>query len=335
MNTGSGTEKLRMFGDGGAEAMRKKSAAVVGLGALGSVSALLLSRFPLGRLVLLDRDIVEKKNIGRQWLYSEEDASDSLPKAEAAKARLERFACCPLEARDVNLDAEQAELLFGECDIVVDATDNFDTRYMMNEASVKHRKPWVYGGVLGSGGSSLFIDHTTGPCLRCVFGDTPAVGAEESCDTTGIHPSAPTMIASFQASEAAKFLAGKNDRVERGFFDMDLQEARFATIKVAKDPECPVCGAHEFPRLDNSPADEVRELCGGESVLIMLKGRKFDLSELERRLKSEGAVFSNRFLLRFEKEGVRMTIHSDGRVLVHGIPEGKKAMSYASRALGL
>jgi len=315
--------------------MRTKAAGVVGLGALGSISSLLLSRFPLAKLILVDRDIVEKKNLYRQYLYSGEDADRRLPKAEAARLKLVPSSLAAIEARDIHLDAEQVKALFEECDIVIDATDNYETRFLLNEASVFSGKPWIYGGVLGAKGSALFVDPKRGPCLRCVFGEIPAVGAEDSCDTAGMHPSLPMIIASLQAAEAAKHLSGNDGGIERSLFHVDLDGSRFSKISVTKDPQCPVCGASEFTLLDGETGDEVRELCGGGSVLIILKGRKFDLKEVGERLKKEGAVFSNSFLVQLEKDGATVTVHGDGRVLVHGINEGKKAMSLVSRILGL
>lgn len=328
-------EALKTFGTEAVEKMRGKAAGVVGLGSLGSLSALVMSRLPLGKLVLVDRDIVEKKNLHRQYLYTAEDAEKLMPKAEAARLRLEPSSEAPLEARDIHLDAENAEALFRECDLVLDSTDNFETRFLMNEASVSSGKPWIYGGVLGTRGSMMFIGPPDGPCLRCVFGEIPRVGAEESCDTAGIHPALPMMIASLQASEAAKYLSGDESSVGKSLVHFDIGGARLVKMNAVKDPECPVCGAREFRLLEGDAGDEVRELCGGESVLIILRKRKFDLGEIGKRLEKEGTVFANKFLLRFEKEGVAMTMHGDGRVLVHGIGEGRKAMSHVSRMLGL
>lgn len=328
-------EKLRMFGSESAAAIARSTAGIVGLGALGSVSSLLMSRFPLKKLVLVDRDIVEKKNLYRQYLYTGDDAEKILPKAEAARARLSGSPPSAIEARDIHLDAERAKELFEECDIVIDATDNFETRFLLNEAAAYSGKPWVYGGVLGSRGAALFVDPKSGPCLRCVFEDIPSIGAEESCDTAGIHPSLPMIIASIQVAEASKFLAGKLSSVERNLLYVDLEETRFVKMRASKHPGCPVCAHSEFPLLESAAGDEVRELCGGDSVLIILKGRKFDLGDIAKRLKQEGEVLENRFLVRLRKEGTEMTIHSDGRVLVSGIGEGRKAMSFVSKALGL
>lgn len=328
-------EKLPIFGPEGAAAMTGRTAGVVGLGALGSVSSLLLSRFPLKKLVLVDRDVVEKKNLYRQYLYTEDDAEKVLPKTEAAKRKLEASSRAPIEARDVHLDAERAKELFDECDIVIDATDNFETRFILNDASAFYGKPWIYGGVLGSRGAALFVDPKSGPCLRCVFDEIPSVGAEESCDTAGIHPSLPMIVASVQVAEAAKFLAGRLSAVERSLLHVDLDETRFVKIKPSKQPGCPVCSGSGSSLPDIPEGDEVRELCGGESVLVILRGRKFDLGEIATRLEKEGEVLQNGFLVRIRKEGTGMTIHSDGRVLVNGIGDGRKAMSFVSRMLGL
>ncbi len=328
-------QKLRMFGPEGAAEITGSAAGIVGLGALGSVSSLLMSRFPLKKLVLVDRDIVEKKNLYRQYLYTADDAEKVLPKAEAARTKLSGSPPSTIEARDINLDAERAKELFDECDIVIDATDNFETRFLLNEAAAYSGKPWVYGGVLGSRGAALFVDPKNGPCLRCVFEDIPSVGAEESCDTAGIHPSLPMIIASIQVVEASKFLAGRPSTIERSLIYVDLEETRFVKMRALKNPDCPVCAHSEFPLLESSAGDEVRELCGGDSVLIILKGRKFDLNDIAKRLAKEGEVLENRFVVRLKKGSVEMTAHSDGRVLVNGIGEGRKAMSFVSRALGL
>lgn len=335
--TGRGAlrENMTIFGAEAVESMRGRTAGLVGLGSLGSVGALLMSRLPLKKLVLVDRDIVEKKNLHRQYLYTEADAEELWPKAEAARRRLESSSETELESRDIHLDAENAGELFEECDLVLDATDNFETRLLLNEASVFYGKPWIYGGILGTRGSVMFVGPRGGPCLRCVFEEVPAVGAEESCDTAGIHPALPMIIASIQASEAAKYLSGDEASVEKRLIHFDIRTMRLVKIDAVKNPECPVCGARKFGRLEGGAGNEIRELCGGESVLVILKGRKFDLRELEKRLGTEGRVFSNGYILSFEQDGIAMTIHGDGRVLVRGIGEGGKAMSHVSRALGL
>jgi molybdopterin/thiamine biosynthesis adenylyltransferase len=328
-------EKTSMFGRGGVERLKEKTAAVVGLGALGSISSLLLSRFPLKKLILVDRDIVEMKNLFRQYLYTIEDAEERLPKARAARSGLEQFAQTKIEARDVHLGSEEAKSLFEECDIVIDATDNFETRFLMNEASVFYKKPWIYGGVLGTRGSMLFIEPQAGPCLKCVFSELPAVGAEDSCDSAGIHPSLPMIIASMQAAEAGKYLSENENNVEKSLVYVDIDESRFTKMKAMKDGACKCCGASEFEFMDDDNEDEIRELCGSGSVLIILKHRKFDLYEVGKRLEKEGTVFSNPFLVELKKDEATITVHSDGRVLVHGISEGRQAMSVVSRVLGL
>jgi molybdopterin-synthase adenylyltransferase len=335
MDYSAEVEKSDLFGKDGVEHLREKTAGLVGLGALGSISAQLLSRFPLKKLVLVDRDIVESKNMFRQFLYTPEDAERVLPKARAAAMRLQPVSQPVIEARDIHLGPGQAKELFEECDIVVDATDNFETRFLLNDCSVHYGKPWIYGGVLASQGSMLFIDPGDGPCLRCAFEELPAVGAESSCETAGIHPSLPLIVSSLQVSEAAKYLSGRGDMIERDLINVNLDELRFTKMEFEKNPSCSCCVEKELSFLDEGDEDKIMELCGSGSVMIVLKKRRIELKEIVGRLEKEGSVFTNPFLVQLKKDEATITVHADGRILVHGINEGKKAMSLVSRILGL
>ena len=317
-------------------------AALVGCGALGSVQAELLTRAGIGTLRLIDRDFVELDNLHRQTLYDEDDARQSWPKAVAAEAHLRRInAQVRIEARVDDLTPRNAAELLEGCDIVLDGTDNFETRYLINDFAVSRGIPWIYGAVVGSEGVSLTILPGEIACLECVFGPRPQAPAA-TCDTVGVLNWAVNWVASQQAGEAVKWLAGAQSAMRRGLIRADLWTNRWQQLQpMPPDPECRACGRRDFIHLRGETRAEVT-LCGRNAVQIHERRRELDLAELNRLLSPHGTVHGNDYVLRFrphlhaggEEAALEMTIFPDGRALIKGTTDPAQARSLYARYLG-
>lgn len=311
--------------------------AVVGCGALGAVQASLLVRAGVGMLRIIDRDFVEESNLQRQILFDEEDVRSVLPKAMAAEKKLRAVnSLVNIEGIVEDVNASSVERLLSGFDLILDASDNFEVRFLINEFSVKNRIPWIYGACVGSYGLTFPVLPGEGPCLRCVFEEAPPAGISPSCDTAGVIGPIVAVIASMQVAEALKLLSGARDRVNRKITTIDLWENRHDAIDLpAAFPNCPCCGRHEFPFLDGSLGADVTTLCGRNSVQIRRKeGGRIDLDELAQRLGPLGRLEQNRFLLRAEIDGYQLTVFSDGRAIVNGTYDMAIAKSLYARYVG-
>ncbi len=328
---------LPWLGAAGQERIEASSAAVVGLGALGCTSASLLARAGLRRLVLVDRDFVEISNLQRQLLFTEADAEARLPKAVAAAEHLRAARSdLELEALDADLDAELARRLFAECDAVLDGTDNFETRYLLNDASVEAGKPWVYAGAVGMSGAVAALRAGDGPCLRCLFPAAPRPGSAPTCETAGILGPVAAVAASLQAAEALKLLAGRGDLLPMGFLSFDLLTGSFARVAAARDPGCPCCGSRRFEFLQEEAGTRTHRVCGRDGIMILApKGTRVDLPALSRRLETLAPVFCNAYLLQTEWEGHPVTLYADGRALVQRTDDPARARALYARYLGM
>jgi molybdopterin-synthase adenylyltransferase len=326
------------IGTEGQDKLLTSKVAIVGVGALGTVSANHLVRSGVGTIRLIDRDYVEKSNLQRQMLFNEEDASLNLPKAVAAKKRLEKInSDVEVEAviADVNLD--NAEELLAGFDVIVDGTDNFMTRFLINDISIKFNIPWVHGAAVSSRGMFAVIKPGITPCYRCLFPHVPT-GRGETCDTIGVLSPLTDIIGSFQAIEVMKLLVGAEtthnleqlDIWDTSFFQMDISEGR--------NPNCPACARHQFDFLDRSSSlqETYSTLCGRDTVQIYFREkRERDLLQLADQLKKNGKVTGNQFLIRFTPvEDISIVLFEDGRVLVHGTNDLVKAKSLYSKYIG-
>ncbi len=324
-------ELKKLFETSPSELLENKIVGVVGVGALGSFSSMILSKLPLKKLIIIDRDVVEEKNLFRQLFYDLEDCKGRIPKVFALKDKIESKGGCEVEARDINLDGDECFELFEECDVVIDGTDNFETRFLLNDASAKFKKPFIYGGVIGMKGSLFFVDSESGACLRCLFQE-PEIGVGDTCETVGIFPSLPAIIASMQAVECTKYLLGKKDEVVRDFITMDLKENSFVKIKVEKDRNCQCCGRKIYKFLENENKGEI--LCGRDTLMVKLQKERFDYENLKNKFREDKSFFENEYLFEFESEGYKFSIHKDGRVFLNKIDDIKKGFSIVSRVLG-
>ncbi len=328
------------LGPAGQQRLEERRVLVVGVGALGCALSQSMVRSGVGQLLLVDRDVVDVSNLPRQVLFSEQDAVQSLPKVEAAARELERIGGpTRLDPRCEHLGAHNvAELLEG-VDLVLDGTDNLATRYLLNDACVRADLPWVYGGVVGSGGMVLPIRPGTGPCLRCVFPEPPPLGSLETCDSAGVLQPAVAAVAALGAGAALRLLAAQDSPPEESasLLECDVWTGSLRRLELRRDPQCPACGRGEFEFLDAAVAEEAVALCGRNAVQVPAPpSGGVDLAVLSQRVERSGAGSVSRtgLLLRFEVEGLRLTVFPDGRTLVEGCEDPVRARAVVDRWIG-
>lgn len=329
---------LAQLGLAGQERLRVATALVVGCGALGTHQSELLARAGIGTLRIADRDVVERVNLHRQVLFTEEDVAAGLPKAEAAARRLRDINPeVGVEAHVMDVRSFNVERLVRGADVVLDATDNFESRYLLNDVCVKLGVPWIYGGVIETQGMALAILPGEGPCLRCLFPDPPPPGSTPTCDTVGILPTLPAVIAARQVTEAVKCLVDRA-AVSPDLIQLDLWENTFRSLKVAREPGCPCCALGRYDFLAVEATAWVTTLCGRTAVQISpAREAPLDLPRLAAALGSAGQVTDNGLLLRFlpaEAPGQELLIFPDGRVVVKGTTDEALARSLHARFLG-
>jgi adenylyltransferase/sulfurtransferase len=335
---------LPQIGLAGQERLAQSRVVVIGCGALGTVSADYLARAGVGHLAIVDRDIVEETNLQRQTLFDEADARDGLPKAVAAAGRLKR-ANSTIEIEPIVADVNQdnIEELLGlrgdrlRADLVVDGTDNAETRYLVNDVAVKHQLPWIYGAAVGVEGRVMAIAPPLTACLRCIFPQAPSLGELATCDTTGVLGPVAGAVASLQAAAALRWLVGDGTADELVTIDAWTLQMRSIGIEDASRSDCPCCGSKQFEFLD-APASNGIVLCGRDSVQLRPAGKqRVDLAKIAQRLELTGRVERTAYLVRYapsDAEGHRLTIFIDGRTLVHGVKDATQARTIAARALG-
>ncbi|HEX5430790.1 MAG TPA: ThiF family adenylyltransferase [Bryobacteraceae bacterium] len=322
------------LGEEGQKRIREARAAVAGLGALGSVCADLLARAGVGRLRLLDRDFVEWSNLQRQTLYEESDAADALPKAVAAARRLARVNSeVALEPKVADLTPRNIEEMLEETDLILDATDNFETRYLINDFAVREGIPWIYGAAVGSYGLKLAIVPGQTACFRCIYPESPQ-GAQPTCETEGVLAPVTVAIASLQAADALKILALGRGSVAPRLTTIDVWTGEIRqTVPPARDPDCPCCARREFPHLDGKHRAPI-SLCGRNAVQIHERSRPVDLPELAQRLAALASVRVNEFALRAAIDPYELTVFPDGRAIVKGTTDTGIARSVYARYVG-
>lgn len=321
----------------GAEGQRRiaqSHAVIVGCGALGCAQAMLLARAGVGRLTLIDRDYVERSNLQRQILFDEADAAAARPKAIAARNRL-ALINSEIELRAVveDLDARNAAELLGTADVILDATDNFETRYLINDWAVREAVAWIYGAAVGSYGITMPVLPDRGACFRCIYPAPPA-GDQPTCETAGVLNPVTTAIGSLQAAAALKILSGAAADLELRIVTLDVWTGAVRAIaQPTRDPECPCCGAREFEYLDRNRRAPV-SLCGRNAVQIHDRGRPLDLQQLKAKLAPLGSVRANDFALRFAIDAYEMTVFPDGRAIIKGTTDTAIARSLYARFIG-
>ncbi len=338
-------------GEDGQQRLLDSHAAIVGCGALGTVAAETLLRAGVGRVTLIDRDIVEWTNLQRQTLFDEADARDGTPKAVAAAARLGRInSGVRIEPRVADFNSGNAERLLqldesGRQDrsrpgVVIDGTDNFETRYLLNDVAIKHGVPYVYGGAVGTRGMQMTVLPGRSACLRCVFPEAPAPGSSPTCDTAGVLASATGIIANVQAAEALKVLLGRTDLIAPTLLEFDLWTNRRLRLDLSKarDPQCTCCGHKQFDSLSANAAGAT-SLCGSQSVQVLPPADSratVDLDALAARLRPFGDATTHTHLLRarLDEERMELTVFRDGRAIIKGTTDARRARAIYARYVG-
>ncbi len=336
------------IGEEGQRRLLASRAVLIGCGALGAALANLLVRSGVGMLRIVDRDFVEASNLQRQSLFDDSDAREALPKAIAAERRLHAInsAVC-VEGVVADLTFRNAEELLAAHNILLDGTDNFETRFLLNDAAVKLGIPWIYAAVVGSYGVTMTIRPGETACLACLIGPNedgasvdggvqPPIAhrADDTCDTVGVLNSAAGVIASMEAAEATKLLVGTPTKEDARLVSFDVWSGRFQSVRVERNPACRVCVGREFRHLEGQAQPHVT-MCGRDSVQIHERGRSLDLVTLGRRLAAVASdVRHNDFLLRFRVPPHEVTVFTDGRAIIKGTRDPAVARSLYARYLG-
>ncbi len=323
------------IGEEGQRAIRRSRVLIVGLGALGSVSSDMLVRAGVGFIRLIDRDYVDETNLQRQSLYDEQDLE--LPKAVAAVEKLRRVNTeVKVEGRVDDLAPENMEEHLEGIDLLIDGTDNFETRYLVNDACIKAGKPWIYAACVGSYGMSFVIRPGITPCLRCLMEEGPPPGATPTCDTAGVIAPVVHAVAAWQVAEALKLLAGRENMLLGSVISLDIWRGKFDRFQPSEPrKECPACGKRDFEYLSGKLGSRAAILCGRGAVQVRPQVREsLALEELASRLRPLGTVKVNPYLLRFETEGKEMVVFADGRAIIHGTDDPSEARSLYARYVG-
>jgi molybdopterin/thiamine biosynthesis adenylyltransferase len=322
------------IGAEGQQRLLKSRVAIVGCGATGSALASLLARAGVGSLRIIDRDYVEPSNLQRQILFDETDAADSLPKAIAACRKIAQFnSQVVAEPRVNDLTPENADQLLGGVQLVLDGTDNFETRYLINDYAVKNSLPWIYVAAVGSYALTMNIVPGETACLSCLFPEAPG-GMVETCDTAGILNSAVNMAGSIAATEALKLLTGARKQLRTTLLSHDLWSNQRAEVAAEKPrADCRTCSQKDFVHLAGAGRPHIT-LCGRNSVQIHEHHRPVDLGDLSKRLQPHGSVRHTDFILKFWKEPYEMTLFPDGRAIIKGTTDTALARSLYARYIG-
>jgi molybdopterin/thiamine biosynthesis adenylyltransferase len=324
------------IGQEGQERLLGASAVVVGCGAIGAATANLLLRAGVGQIRIIDRDFVEPSNLQRQTLFDEADAREALPKAVAAERKL-RAINSSLSVGGIVADVNpgNAEELLAGFDVILDGTDNFETRFLVNDFAVRAGQPWIYAAAVASYGLTMTIHPGRTPCLACLLPcERRGQGLEETCDTIGVLGSIVNLIASLEATEAIKMLAGREADLHGRLVSCDVWSGRFQSVRVGRNPQCPVCVHRQFAYLDGDAQPHIT-MCGRDSVQIHEHGRILDLARLKSRLApTVDDIRQNDFLLRFRIAPYEMTVFADGRAIFKGTTDPAVARSLYARYIG-
>jgi molybdopterin/thiamine biosynthesis adenylyltransferase len=327
------------LGAGGQERLARARIAIVGCGALGGVSAMALARAGVGRLRLIDRDLPERSNLPRQVLFDENDVAAGLPKAVAAAVHLARINSAAIYDPVVaDLTADRIDELLTDVDLVIDGTDNFEARFLVNEFCCRMGLPWIHGGAIGAEGRVLTVVPGRTACLRCLVPDPPPPGSLPTCDTAGIIGPAALVVGAVQAAEAMKVVALGAAAADNRLLVCDLWAGQWRTIDLAglAAAGCPTCRGRDFPWIDGRLGGRPTALCGRDAVQVpAATAGGIDLAALAARLAAVGAVTANAWLVRADVEaGVRLSVFADGRAIVFGTRDEARARAIVARYVG-
>lgn len=329
------------LGERGQQRLLDSRVTLIGCGALGSVLADTLVRAGVGFVRIVDRDFVELNNLQRQVLFDERDVAERLPKAEAARSKLSRINSeVTVEAVVDDANSTNIEALIDGVQLILDGTDNFDTRYLINDAAVKHRIPWIYGACVSATGLVMPIIPGDTPCLRCLFEQAPPPELSPTCDTVGVLAPVVHLVAGLQSMEALKILSGNMDAVTRKLTTIDAWTGRIIAMDVGgltTDHDCACCGRGEYEFLEGQAGQKAAVLCGRDAVQInQPAGRRIDLAELVRKLTAAGfgPVTHNEFLLQARLDGHEVTVFPTGRAIIKGTKDAAAARSLYAKYIG-
>lgn len=348
------------IGEPGQQKLLDSTAVILGCGALGTVSANMLARAGVGHLVIVDRDFIDITNLHRQVLFDEQDISDGLPKAEAAKRKISQInSQVKVTAVIDDINHKNMSRLADGADILVDGLDNFETRYLANDYAVKHSRPYIYGGAVGTTGMAFtMLPHSIDgnaawetldegsmatPCFRCLFEQAPP-GDSPTCDTIGVLGPVVSIIANFQAAEAIKVLTGNFAQVNPQLLNIDLWTNMITRLDLGRsweEGDCPTCKQRKFDYLDGKTGSSATSLCGRDAVQLLHKqgGAKINLNALAQRLQAHGTVTLNEFLLRAELldngKNYEISLFNDGRAIIKGTGDAAEARSIYAKYVGI
>jgi adenylyltransferase/sulfurtransferase len=329
------------IGEEGQQRLLESSAVMVGCGALGTALANLLVRAGVGKLRIVDRDFVEPSNLQRQTLFEESDAQEALPKAVAAERRLRAInSGVSVEGIVADVSPKNAEELLRGFPLILDGTDNFETRFLLNDVAIHLNVPWIYAAVVASYGVTLTVRPGQTACLACALeseggNGSQTSGTEDTCDTVGVLGAAAGVIASIEAAEAIKLLAGKSESAGGRLISFDVWSGKFQSVRVARNPECRACVRRDFRYLEGEAQPHLT-MCGRDSVQIHERRRQLDLTALGKRIAPTVVeVRENGFLLRFRVPPYEMTVFADGRAIIKGTRDTSVARSLYARYIGV
>lgn len=329
-----------LFNGIGEEGQRRLAAArvlIVGCGALGSAQAEALGRAGVGRLRIVDRDFVEPSNLQRQTMFTESDAEQRLPKAIAATNHLREINSeIEIEPHVSDVNHSNIEQLIDDCDVVIDGTDNFAARYLINDACVKHNLDWIYGAAVGSYGVTMTVRPQQTSCLRCLFEEAPAAASAPTCDTAGVIMPIISVVAAVQVSEALKLLTGNSEELHGSLMQFDVWRNEWRKIDPGTPREdCPACGLGRYETLSGVAQEGAAVLCGRDAVQISpSQPTRVNFASLAERLRRAGEVKFNEYLLRFRTGNFELTVFKDARSIIRGTNEIATARSLYAKYIG-
>jgi adenylyltransferase/sulfurtransferase len=325
------------IGEEGQERLRTSRALIVGCGALGTAHAEALSRAGVGRIRIADRDFVEASNLQRQTMFTEQDAAERMPKAVAAASHISSINSeVEVEPEVVDVNHSNVERLITGCDVVLDGTDNFATRYLLNDACVKHEVSWIYGAAVGSYGVTMTIVPHQTACLRCVFEEAPPSASAPTCDTAGVIMPIISVVAAVQVSEALKLLTNHPEHLHGSLMQFDVWRNEWRTINPGPPAaDCPTCALGQYDTLAATASEFAAVLCGRNAVQISpARATKVDFPGLAARLRPNGEVNFNDYLLRFRTGEFELTVFSDARSIIRGTDQVSTARSLYAKYIG-
>lgn len=325
------------IGEQGQQRLSSARVLVIGCGALGSSQVESLARAGVGKLRIVDRDFVESSNLQRQTMFTEQDANDRLPKAIAAERHISEINSeIVVEPHVLDVNHSNIERLLVDCDLVIDGTDNFSVRYLINDACVKHGLNWIYGAAVGSYGVSMTIRPQQTACLRCVFEEAPPAASAPTCDTAGVIMPIINVVAAVQVTEALKLLTGNLDALHGSLMQFDVWRNEWRKINPGPPrADCLTCGLHKFELLEAEQGSGAAVLCGRDAIQISPSiETKIDFEKLAQRLKTVGDVKFNDYLLRFRNADVEITVFQDARSIIRGTDQVSVARSLYAKYIG-